>query len=632
MKEQLITILLLLTVTNTIFAQNATNSSNRSNLEILSSTGETVNDLFVLKKVPSTDTIATKVLNAVNITFIGESAELFNFVQNYLYNQGSIKEIEPPRLAITNRQGCFGVMGFVLDENGKKIEKLHSGYVDLHKGMFSKEYSHLESITQLFPHEMGHVIQMYLCSDLNSLEPESKSPNIHYFNITTNYNTAFSEGFAEHFENIARKMEPSEKVKAGIYKDIESKRKDLPRYIKGFDRDFKLPLRVGFYRSITPLWYQQLENLKRYDLVENGNIKFVNATIPNLSLSNAILYRNTGVEQNRTKLRNAAQAASTEGVISAFFTELVLSSLNERYLSVDFYNSFVTDSLTVDNLNQRINPLQNEYMKIFRVMHCYVKTNSSTKGQLFDFVEGYCKEFPEEANQTMEILRNTTGISEIPKSLPEIWILHQNIDYKFWVMAQFGLTSPYYAFNLNTADSLDLITFKEISSYDASKIIKHREQNGFFQSINEIRNISNISEEAKVVLVNNLYDEKNVPADSGRPNFMSLLYLPLLHMAGILLIWFALILAVYLYLIREMELSYWNRVMKALKQLLKFLLLGLIALICLALSSLSWKLFIVLGLIIVGIKAIILRKKRSEFRISLTITTLMIIVLLYSMI
>lgn len=632
MKKLSLIIILVLAVANFASSQSLGIKGNRSNLEVLMATGETANDLYVLKKASLTDSVTTKVLNAANTTFIGESALLFSYVQSYLFNIGVLKEIEPPRLAITNRQGCFGVMGFVLDENGKKIEKLNSGYVDLYKGMFSSEYSHLESITQLFPHEMGHVIQMYLCTDLKNFEPESKSSNMHYFNIITCYNTAFSEGFAEHFENIARKMEPSEKVKAGIFNDIENKRKDLPRYIEGFNKDFNLPLRIGFYRAITPLWYQQLENLKRYDLVENGQIKYVNSTLPNTSLSDAMLYRNTGVGQNLSKLRNTAQVASTEGVVSSFFSGLVLSSLKERYLPIEFYKPFVEDTLTLENLKQRISPLHNEYMKIFKVMHGYVKSNGSTKGQLFDFVEGYCKEFPEEANQVMEILKQTTGVSELPKSLPEIWILHQKIDYKFWVMAQFGLTVPYYSFNLNAADSLDLISFKEISAEDASKIVKYREQNGFFQSINDIKNISNISDEAKVALITNLYEAKNVPADGGRPNFMSLLYLPLLHMFGILLIWLVPILALYIFLIRERELTIWRRIRKSLLQIMRFLLFWLVALVCLALFSFPVKLFLGIGLIVLFFKILILRKRKEDLNISLITTFLMIIVFIYSII
>jgi Helix-hairpin-helix motif len=135
-----------------------------------------------------------------------------------------------------------------------------------------------------------------------------------------------------------------------------------------------------------------------------------------------------------------------------------------------------------------------------------------------------------------EILRETTGVTEIPVSLPEDWVLNTNLNYKYWPMAQFGLTVPYYAFNLNAADSLDLITFDGISREDASKITGYRERNGFFLSINDIKNVPGLSEKAKTTLISNTYIDKNVPANNGRPNFMSLLYLPLFHMAGILLV------------------------------------------------------------------------------------------------
>jgi hypothetical protein len=629
MKRILFAIILILSNGLLISGQNL--NSSYSNLEILVTTGEMVNELYVLKKASSNDTIAAGALEAANKTFIGQSARLFNYVQTYLYNLKIIKEPEPPRLAITNRQGCYGVMGFVLDENGKKIEMPNSGYVDLYKGIFSSDYSNLESITQLFPHEMGHVIQMYLCTGFKNMEPESRSPNMHYFNITTSYNTAFSEGFAEHFENIARKLEPSQTVKAGIFKDIDEKRKALPRYISGFDRDYRMPLRIGFYRAITPLWYQQLENLKRYDLVENGQIKYVNSIIPHLSTSNAILYRNTGVRQNQLRLRNAAQAASTEGVVSAFFSGLVLSSLNEKYLPTEFYTPFVKDSLSVNNLRLKIIPLHNEYIKIFKVLQKHVKTNSTERGQLFDFADGYCREFPDESAQLNEILRETTGVSEIPGSLPELWILNTNVKYKYWVMAQFGLTVPYYAFNLNAADSLDLLTLDGISKEDASIITGFREKNGFFLSADEIKNVPGLSEKAKTAVISNVYNEKNVPVNNGRPDFMSLLYLPLFHMSGILIVWFAIILSFYLYLIKDFELTVWQLIRKSLRQFLKFFSLAFIGLICLALFSLSWKLFIVTGLVIMAIKIIILRKKKPELKVSLITTSLMIVVILYSL-
>jgi hypothetical protein len=548
---------------------------------------------------------------------------LITYLQNYLYHTGKIKAVEPPRLAITPRQGCFGVMGFVLEQNGKRVKMPASGYVDLNRGMFSDDYNHLQSITQLFPHEMGHVIQMYLCSGTTDKEPQSISPGIHYFNIITGYNTAFSEGFAEHFENVARKMEPSADVKAGIFRDIEQKQKALPRYINGFNRDFKLPMRIGFYRTIAPLWFQQLENLKRYQLVENGQIKYLNSTILSENVSNAMLYRNTGVQQDVTRLRNAAQAASTEGVVSAFFSAL-------EYQQPDFYRPFLSDSVLPVDVRQQISPLQNEYMKIFRVMNGYVKTNSTGRGQLYDFVAGYINEFPEEEDRVMQILRTTTGVTSLPVSLPEIWLLNTDFKYKFWVMAQFGLILPYYAFNLNAADNIDLMTFRGISEADAHAILRFREKQGFFQSLADIRNVSGLSETAKAKLLGNAYNEKNVPAYSGRPNFMSLLYLPLPHLFGMMLAWFVFILAIYLYLLRDFRLTAWQKTRKSLVQLVKFLLLGLMALVCIALFSFGWQLYVGLGLFILAVKALILRNKRQARSLSLITTAIMLVVIFYS--
>jgi len=625
-----ICLLAILLLSANLMAQAPVRPVVTSKLEILVSDGEIENDLFVLRKPTAADTVVPKVLKAADQTFIGESAQLFTYVQNYLFHTGRIKAVEPPRLAITPRQGCFGVMGFILDENGKKVKMPTSGYVDLNAGMFTTQYDHLQSITQLFPHEMGHVIQMYLCSGTTDKEPQSISPGIHYFNIITGYNTAFSEGFAEHFENVARKLEPSAEVKAGIYRDIEQKRKELPRYISGFNRDYKLPLRIGFYRAITPLWFQQLENLKRYELVENGQIKYLNSTIQSENVSNAMLYRNTGVQQDVTRLRNAAQAASTEGVVSAFFSALVLSPLALEYQQPDFYRPFLSDSVLPVDVRQQISPLHNQYMKIFRVMNGYVKTNTTGRGQLYDFVAGYITEFPGEKDQVMQILRTTTGVTSLPDSLPEIWLLNTDFKYKFWVMAQFGLTLPYYAFNLNTADGIDLQTFQGISKADAEAILRFREEQGFFKSLSDIRKVSGLSETAKSTLLASAYNEKNVPAYSGRPNFMSLLYLPLPHLFGMMLVWFVLILIMYLYLIRDFRLTAWQKVRKSLVQLVKFLLLGLMALVCIALFSFGWQFYVGLGLFILAVKALILRNKRQARNLSLITTAIMLVLILYS--
>lgn len=163
-------------------------------------------------------------------------------------------------------------------------------------------------------------------------------------------------------------------------------------------------------------------------------------------------------------------------------------------------------------------------------------------------------------------------------------------------------------------------------------VVNYRNENGFFQSLSEIQNVPGISEKTRSILTGNGYDENNVPDDSVSLSLISLLYVHLMHLSVILLIWFIPVLALFLFLIRKMDISVGRRIVRALLQLAKFLLLGLAALASLAFSSLSWLLFVATGLAILAIKGVILRKKKEELKVSLTITSVMIIILLYSLI
>jgi len=97
-----------------------------------------------------------------------------------------------------------------------------------------------------------------------------------------------------------------------------------------------------------------------------------------------------------------------------------------------------------------------------------------------------------------------------------------------------------------------------------------------------------------------------------------------------MLAWFVFILAIYLYLLRDFRLTAWQKVRKSLVQLVKFLLLGLMALVCIALFSFGWQFYVGLGLFILAVKALILRNKRQARNLSLITTAIMLVLILYS--
>jgi len=226
-------------------------------LVILKPTGQIHNDLQVMEICPDDDpscgTLRQKYLNS----YIEESIYLNDFVQNYLVNTGKISHKEPIYVAFTDRQGGYPVVGFYLREGDRLIDKSGAGYIDLYKDLLTADLNRLDSETQIIPHELGHIFFKQLCEP--GVQQEIGSTDVHYFNIITDYQTAFNEGFAEHFETMSALYEPNPEIKEGILNDIVEVPQRTEARIAGFKNDFRWPLRFGFYRATALFWLQRLE-------------------------------------------------------------------------------------------------------------------------------------------------------------------------------------------------------------------------------------------------------------------------------------------------------------------------------------------------------------------------------------
>ena len=170
---------------------------------------------------------------------------------------------------------------------------------------------------------------------------------MHYFSVRTDYSTAFNEGFAEHIENVSRIYEKNEDIKKGIFADIERVKVQSKFAITGFENDFLYPFRIGYFKMSMPIWYQKYENLKRYEHVKNGTIKFLNTTLELDDVEDQLMIRNSGIRQNKNELRNYVQMLSTEGVISSFFTRLTQSEVGDHFLDASFYKTFLIDTTVI---------------------------------------------------------------------------------------------------------------------------------------------------------------------------------------------------------------------------------------------------------------------------------------------
>lgn len=566
----------------------------------------------------------------VRISFAGEAVRLYYLVQQYLVNTRELTKTHPAYLGVTHQQGGFARKGFYLQEpDGTYSDETSAHYVDLTASNITALPGQLESITQLYPHELAHIL-LEMLSSSGSAEMNSFNVNMHYFSIITDYNTAFNEGFAEHIENVSVLNEPESSIKKGKYASMQDVLPFLMMHIRGFKHDFIWPFRVGYYKAAMLIWYQQFENYKRYAHAVSDNAAFLNSCPELGSTRSMITWRNTGIEQDPEKRKNLVQRMATEGFVSTFFTHLAMSDLPKIYRPAAFYKDFLADTLKQINPEQEFSPLQNLFLKYFYVCHHYVNLKKSSAAQLMDFIDGYMIEFPDEACIIKRVYREVSGEDYSGELPPPLWMLVKNYKYPVMVMDPYGATSiPFYTFDLNAAEPEDLMTIDGIDRESAEKIIAFRNRSGLFHSMDELNNIPGLGKSVTDKLLANKMDETIFNAvPENKLNVSDLIISLLSHLFKNGMMWFLLIgLAL-------IGLNYKDKSKKELIfKLIKYLALWIIFL-CAGLAAVviqvnPYVFLLVFLLLTLSIAAFILRKNKPAFRKNLLISLLMAALLFY---
>ncbi len=516
-------------------------------------------------------------------------------------------------LSFKKGSGCYGRIGFYLMSGNQLIDMRSSAYIELDEDMLTDNPGHLQSITQIFAHEMGHILLG--CTTKKYRNPQSYSFDMHYSNVITEYSTAFNEGFAEHFEIIARKYEPNKQIKNQIVEDMKIKKKKVSAILPRVKRDFNLPLRLNFYRGMSLIWLDQQEAIKRDELVLKGMCIYKNDYQKFNDIEKTLLYRNMGLGQDLKNKRSLTQALSTESVVSRFFVLL------EEENKLD---------------------LKNHYDKIFKVFHSYITEEGSS---LIEFINGYIKEYPDEEQVLHKVFKSATGYEFTEQIAPEIWLVHEGDHITTPIDSFGGVAIPVYTFNLNTCEIEDLLKL-EIKKEEAQKIIGFREEKEYFLSVSEVRNIEDI-ENSTVDLINHaaldnwmqekfdlLFSEvmQNMNFDMGSIVMAFLIYLIKRGIAllGIFIILYSII------ILRTRKLI----IKDVIIQMIKFMLYLILGLVCSAISMIiivrntivhPVALFVIMILIIEGIRLFLLYKDRAKFKESFISTFMLTLMLMYSL-
>lgn len=629
---------ILLFLSGLTSAQNDSNKpfipSGIEKIVVLQPTGEIINDLPEMVLIADTSQLYKKVNEIVDKSFINDAIELYFLAVTYLYNKNERTTIEPTYLALSEDDGGYAKVGFCMKTKSGHVEKANTPYIDIVVGRLNDNYNRLMSVTQLYPHEMGHLIYGMLNHDRGNYL--SRSVDMHYFSVKTDYSTAFNEGFAEHIENVSRIFEKNDSIKLGVFEDIERIKIKSAFAINGFEKDYNYPFRLGYFKMSMPFWYQKYENLKRYEHAISGQAKYLNSTLELNNIENQLTIRNAGIRPNKNQLRNYVQMLSTEGVISSFFTQLSKSELADNYLDASFYQPFLMDTILVNKFPREIfTPTQNQFLKYFVVFNEYMNDENSNESEFVDFIEGYIRAFPSEEQAVKKLFKEVTHL-EYTNNLPtQIWLLVKNYKHRLLVPDPYGaITVPIYTFELNAAETEDFLTIKGLQKKDALLIIEYRKANGFFKNLNQIKEVQGLSKQSVEMILNSEFDEKYVEELSmPELNFMSLLIAPLKHLILYLLAYFIVIISLlYFFFLRKKKRTRKRTLFLFISYLLQWIVFVLGGLFFVVLSGQPWQFLILLCVFFLLINLLIFRKNKDKRNCSFFATCLMGIFILFSVV
>ena len=178
-----------------------------ANQQLLTATAPNGNSYPVFQAAPPSK-LVSDVRRELETSFAQQVLRLDRYARNLMI----AKEAEahrsneewltaPMYFLMSTEEGGFARFGFWLQDNSGKRKLILAGYVDMVVGDDCSQ----GCIEEIFSHELGHLILQTLAGDFH----EGPSRKMHQSMTVTDYPTAFDEGFAEHFQPLARDSHPT---------------------------------------------------------------------------------------------------------------------------------------------------------------------------------------------------------------------------------------------------------------------------------------------------------------------------------------------------------------------------------------------------------------------------------------
>lgn len=350
------------------------------------------------KEMAPMDSLAALTLADITLPFNWQMVRMSQCARNLMKNTEG-----PNILYLSKNEGGFPRTGIWLTGlDGKETHYPDLAFVDL---VLDKNRI-AQGDMSIYTHELGHVMMgLILGETLEKLKLE-QSPKQHVSMGVTDYLIAFNEGWGIHFQRLA-------------YDQTE-------KYRKAFD-DKLTP-----DRSMSLVWHSGMDEYLRLNYVkDNGYIyeKLIQTGpgTDSLEPEQRILLDHTSPAFDHTRIKNAQQMLSCEGVLATLFYQINTDQkLAQNYLKSDFYTPFLVKPIPAGtNPAQIFSPIENMMIKNFRVW--YQMKNRDIPGSPFiAWVEEWCRQFPDDRDEMLKLfIQITKGVT----LSPELARLTEKINY-----------------------------------------------------------------------------------------------------------------------------------------------------------------------------------------------------------
>lgn len=416
------------------------------------------------------------------------------------------KNLEGPNiLYISDNVGGFSRTGISLKEENEYVEYKNINFVDL---ILNDEVLQNGDLG-IFSHELAHVMMENIIPNMNR---HSKSSKPHGSMGITDYFMAFIEGWSEHFERL-------------VYENID--------YYKNIYEKS-----LHYDKQILKLWNCNIDSEMRINGIHKNKYIYKKLLpqidISNVDIEDVIIAHHTSDIYDRTKLLNPQEMMSSEGVIGTLFYRISSSKvLQNNYINKDIVNNFCIRDIPGDvRVENVFTPFENVILKNFWVWNSIKDNLNEGSIPFIEHMKGWCRCFPEDKDEIINIFITTTLGQTVDKELgkiyeelsyegmignmdnfiqllgeyrnklsdlcekvknegiaidnligPELWIENKDILIPK-VLWDKSSRKP-LMININTASLYELMSLNDISYSEAEKILKLRDEKTYFSSLED---------------------------------------------------------------------------------------------------------------------------------------------------